>query len=139
MHRERSSLAGSLAARPLNYWYGHAGPNPSHRYLWPVLQDVINSTNGLHKRAIDIRCGNGATAQMLHERGFDVTGVDLSKSSLAQAREAHPGVSFFYGSVYDDLAATYGQFPIAISLEVIEHLYCPGELCKTLYNVLSDD
>jgi 2-polyprenyl-3-methyl-5-hydroxy-6-metoxy-1,4-benzoquinol methylase len=76
---------------------------------------------------------------MLYERDFEVIGVDPSASGLAQAKKSYPAVSFFHGSVYDDLAATYGQFSLAISLEVIEHLYYPGELCKTLYRVLSKD
>jgi 2-polyprenyl-6-hydroxyphenyl methylase/3-demethylubiquinone-9 3-methyltransferase len=126
-----------LPQRLYDYCYADAGPNPSHRYLWPVIQRVIASTDFAQKRAIDIGCGNGATAQMLYEHGFDVIGVDLSESGLAQARSSYPGVSFFRGSAYDDLSTIYGQFSLAVGLEVIEHLYYPGEFCKTLYGLLS--
>jgi SAM-dependent methyltransferase len=139
MQGEKASTAGSLStAKSVDYWYGHARPNRSHRYLWPPIQDVIASANFSDKRAIDIGCGNGAMTQMLYERDFDVIGVDLSDSGLAQAKKSYPAVSFFRGNVYDDLASTYGQFSLAISLEVIEHLYYPGQLCKTLYSVLSE-
>jgi 2-polyprenyl-3-methyl-5-hydroxy-6-metoxy-1,4-benzoquinol methylase len=121
-----------------DYTYTHARPNPSHLYLWPIIQKVIASTAFHDRRAIDLGCGSGATAQMLFELGFNVVGIDASESGIAQAGKNYPDASFFEGNVYDDLVGKHGKFPLAVSLEVIEHLYHPGELCKTLYSLLSE-
>ena len=42
----------------------------------------------------------------------------------------------FEGSAYDNLAAEYGQFPIVISLEVIEHIYDPRRYARTFFELL---
>jgi 2-polyprenyl-3-methyl-5-hydroxy-6-metoxy-1,4-benzoquinol methylase len=39
------------------------------------------------------------------------------------------------GSLYSDLAGKYGQFPYVISLEVVEHLFHPKVMAKTLFNL----
>jgi len=57
------------------------------------------------KRVIDLGCGTGRHATALHQRGFDVTGVDISESMLRYARErAGPGqadgrIKFIQGDI----------------------------------------
>jgi SAM-dependent methyltransferase len=41
---------------------------------------------------LDVPCGSGRLARVLHERGYRVTGVDLSEESLAHARLDGGGV-----------------------------------------------
>lgn len=48
-------------------------------------------------RALDIGCGSGVDAQWLAERGFDVTGVDLSAVAVAKARERTSQANFVAG------------------------------------------
>ena len=38
-------------------------------------------------RALDLGCGTGATAFFLSQMGFDVFGVDISKSAIEKAKE----------------------------------------------------
>jgi 2-polyprenyl-3-methyl-5-hydroxy-6-metoxy-1,4-benzoquinol methylase len=68
---------------------------------------------------------------MLSGLGFSVTGVDSSESGIAQARTAFPGVQTPVGSAYEVLAATYGNFPLVVSLEVIEHCFEQRDFTKT--------
>lgn len=119
-----------------DYWYAHSRPNPSHRYLWPVIDRVIAENSFKPMRAIDIGCGNGSTSQFLYERGFATVGIDPSERGIAIAKQAFPQVEFHVGSAYADLAAVYGRFPLVVSLEVIEHLYDPRAFVKTLYNLV---
>lgn len=42
------------------------------------------------RRALDFGCGAGRSSRFLKERGFDVTGVDVSAPMLAHARENDP-------------------------------------------------
>jgi 2-polyprenyl-3-methyl-5-hydroxy-6-metoxy-1,4-benzoquinol methylase len=73
---------------------------------------------------------------MLSQRGWDVTGVDLSSEGIAQARQGYPGLRLGSGSAYDDLAGYYGQFPVVLSLEVIEHVYAPRHCARTVFDLL---
>jgi 2-polyprenyl-3-methyl-5-hydroxy-6-metoxy-1,4-benzoquinol methylase len=74
---------------------------------------------------------------MLSDLGFDVTGVDLSKSGIDLGRKSFPHLNLHLGSVYDNLADTYGQFPLVVSLEVIEHCFDPKHFAKTFYNLVA--
>lgn len=47
-------------------------------------------------RILDLACGKGRHARYLAEKGFDVTGLDISASSIAFARQfEHPGLNFY--------------------------------------------
>ncbi len=76
---------------------------------------------------IDLGCGNGALAGRLAERGFRVVGLDLSESGIAIAREACPHARFEVLSAEQDVLQRLAcdPFDMAISTEVIEHLYAP--------------
>jgi 2-polyprenyl-6-hydroxyphenyl methylase/3-demethylubiquinone-9 3-methyltransferase len=41
------------------------------------------------------------------------------------------------GSAYDNLAGQYGQFPVVLSLEVVEHVYAPRHYARTLYELVA--
>ena len=41
------------------------------------------------------------------------------------------------GSAYDDLRSVYGQFPLVISLEVVEHCFWPRKFASTIYDLLA--
>lgn len=111
----------------VGYNYHDASCNPSHAYLLPAVLKVLDKL-GLppeHRRIFDLGCGNGSIAKELTRRGWDVTGVDPSPAALAQSRQANPELKLYQGSAYDDLASRFGQFPVVLSLEVVEHLYFP--------------
>src|SRR4051812_42139384 len=42
----------------------------------------------------DIGCGPGHVARYLHERGVQVSGIDLSREMIDRARRLNPGVEF---------------------------------------------
>jgi len=66
-----------------------------------------------------------APRRICFEQGYEVTGIDLSESGIALGRKSFPHLKLHIGNVYDDLAETYGQFPLGVSLEVIEHCFYP--------------
>jgi SAM-dependent methyltransferase len=74
---------------------------------------------------------------MLSELGFEVTGVDVSREGIEQARRAYPDVRAEIGSCYDDLAGRYGTFPLVISLEVIEHCMEPRAFAETFLSLIA--
>jgi 2-polyprenyl-6-hydroxyphenyl methylase/3-demethylubiquinone-9 3-methyltransferase len=117
--------------------YQDASPTWANAYLWPELKKIIAEHSVSRRRAFDLGCGNGATANMLYELGFDVTGIDLSESGIALGRRSFPHLKLDVGNVYDDLVGTYGQFPLVVSLEVIEHCFNPRLFAKTFYNLIA--
>ena len=48
----------------------------------------------------DLGCGPGQVARYLHDRGVDVSGIDLSPGMLEQARLLHQGVVFREGNLF---------------------------------------
>lgn len=117
--------------------YSDASPTWANAYLWPILQEILARQSIIDRRAIDLGCGNGATANMLSELGFEVTGIDISESGIALGMKNFPQLKLHIGSVYDDLAKTYDQFPLVVSLEVIEHCFDPRGFAKTFYNLIA--
>lgn len=47
----------------------------------------------------DLGCGPGHVARYLHERGVQVTGLDLSAEMVEQARRLNPGIEFRRGDM----------------------------------------
>lgn len=120
------------------YRYDQADLNSSHDYLLPTvfrLLDGLNLPTG-ERRLFELGCGNGSVAHALTQRGWDITGVDPSAEGIAQAHRAYPDLKLYSGSAYDDLAAQYGQFPVVLSLEVVEHVYSPRQYATTVFNLL---
>ncbi len=106
--------------------------------LWPMLRSILQSEYTGPKRLFELGCGNGATANMLSEMGFDVVGVDPSVSGIETANTAYPQLALRVGSAYDDLASTYGRFPLVVSLEVIEHCFYPRKFARCVFDLLED-
>jgi 2-polyprenyl-6-hydroxyphenyl methylase/3-demethylubiquinone-9 3-methyltransferase len=123
------------------YRYFNAAPTWANAYLWPVVKSealaVKRARPAQLKRAMDLGCGNGATAGMLSDLGFDVTGIDASESGIAHAEANYPSCHFEVASVYDNLRGRYGEFPLVVSLEVVEHLYDPRKFARVLYSLLA--
>ena len=125
------------------YCYSHAELGHQHAYLLPTLFRLLDGFwlgdghGDGQRRLFELGCGNGSVANVLAQRGWDVTGVDPSVEGIDQARAAYPGLRLECGSAYDDLASRYGQFPVVLSLEVVEHVYAPRDYARTVFDLLS--
>ena len=119
-----------------NYYYGPPAEGCHHKYLVPEILRIIRGEGA--KRVFDLGCGNGFVADLLEKHGYDVTGVDPSDDGIRLARQYYPHLKLHKGSAYDDLAGTYGTYPIVISLEVVEHVYDPRSYSATLYSLVGD-
>lgn len=113
--------------------YSDNQPLCHHQYLMPALLGLLKRAPD--RRIIDIGCGNGSADKVLCEHGYSVTAIDNSESGIANATHNFRQCHFEIASCYDDLAARFGQFPIAVSIEVIEHLYDPRLFARRLFDV----
>jgi 2-polyprenyl-6-hydroxyphenyl methylase/3-demethylubiquinone-9 3-methyltransferase len=118
--------------------YNDSALGQAHSYILPSVLRILDvlSLEGTERRLFDLGCGNGSVAATLTKHGWDVTGVDPSETGIAQARKSYPDLNLFQASAYDDLAARFGQFPVVISLEVVEHVYFPRQFTATLHSLL---
>jgi 2-polyprenyl-3-methyl-5-hydroxy-6-metoxy-1,4-benzoquinol methylase len=125
---------------PAGYHYPDSTSSHAHAYLaqsvLAILEDLVE--RGAERSVFDLGCGNGAFAAYLEKRGYSVIGVDPSEEGVAQARAANPASRIYEGSAYDDLRAMYGQFPIVVSIEVVEHIYSPSRYAATLYDLVEE-
>jgi len=120
------------------YAYEDSELNASHGYLMPALLDILASIDLSHARRslFELGCGNGSVAAVLTQRGYQVTGVDASTQGMEQAHRRYPNLKLHLGSAYDSLADLYGQYPVVLSLEVVEHLYAPRVFARTLFELV---
>jgi SAM-dependent methyltransferase len=75
------------------YWGEH-----SLAFL-PALDELILDGLEQGSSVLDVACGTGRLAREMHERGFQVTGVDASGEMLALARGNAPGCRFLQADV----------------------------------------
>lgn len=117
----------------LDYKYKDSDQNDSHNHILPVVVKVVLRERP--DRIFDFGCGNGSVAKAL-SKFAEVAGVDISESAISQANEAFPELNLVRKSVYDDVSEEFGQFPMVISLEVVEHLFNPRLFARNLFNLV---
>jgi SAM-dependent methyltransferase len=52
-------------------------------------------------RVVDLGCGLGAFTSRIADLGLQVTGLDVSPTAIAKAKERHAGIAFAVGSIDD--------------------------------------
>ena len=127
----------------VQYEYKSEVPSGSRDYLWPIvfdeLQQKFASVDGEQRRVFDLGCGNGGLMAEMADRGFHASGVDPSQTGVAHGLRRPQKINVAQGSAYDDLKATWGQFPVVVSLEVVEHIYSPRDYASTLFDLTEPD
>ncbi|NIP46689.1 MAG: methyltransferase domain-containing protein [Gammaproteobacteria bacterium] len=118
------------------YCYASSEPTWSNHYLWPPVREILLSHLKPDATIMDLGCGSGATAAMLVEQGYSVTGVDPSATGICIAEKAYPEIRFAERSAYDDLASEFGEFDAVVSLEVVEHCYWPRKFANNVFALL---
>jgi 2-polyprenyl-3-methyl-5-hydroxy-6-metoxy-1,4-benzoquinol methylase len=96
------------------------GLHPKHRLTGYHDFFVAHVRPG--ERVLDVGCGVGAlAADLARARGALVTGVDLDRRAVAEARRAHrdPRLTFLEA---DARALPAGRFDVVILSNVLEHL-----------------
>src|SRR4029077_1375314 len=117
--------------------FASADAEHTAQYLLPAVLRILAGEGESAKTSVfDLGCGNGATAEILRQHGYEVVGVDPSTSGIREANRAYPNLQVFVGSAYDDLAARFGRFQVVLSLEVVEHVYYSRKIPATLFSLV---
>jgi 2-polyprenyl-6-hydroxyphenyl methylase/3-demethylubiquinone-9 3-methyltransferase len=84
-------------------------------------------------RVLDLGCGEGALAQLLHDEGADVVAVDVDEKSFKAVGPLFKKVDFDESESVDNfIEETAGEFHVIVASEVIEHVRNPWELFATI-------
>ncbi|MEK6872934.1 MAG: class I SAM-dependent methyltransferase [Nanoarchaeota archaeon] len=69
------------------------------------------------KSILDLGCGTGLHTQELVRRGYEVSGLDLSKEMIEIAKKRNPNASFYVGNMSNfDLVKNGGKFDVIICM-----------------------
>ena len=128
-----------VAVEPGYGWHDAALP-ASYGYLAPAVLQVLAGLRA--RRVLDVGAGNGVLCGLLAARGYDTVGVELDAGGVAAARQAWPQVRFHQAGVDDDPLSIKRlepqPFDVAVSTEVVEHLYAPHRLPQFAAPLLAD-
>jgi SAM-dependent methyltransferase len=98
-------IADELAGKPLD------------RSLLDRFADAVRGRGPV----CELGCGPGHVARYLHDRGVDISGIDLSPAMLEEARRLHPGIAFRQGDM-TALDVEEGALAGVVSFYAIVHL-----------------
>jgi len=93
------------------------------RRLETVYEDLLGPCDLRGRSLLDAGCGTGWFSLWAHQRGADVTAVDIGPRLLAQVRRKCPA-RIVLGDVLD-LQFADGSFDVVVSSECIEHTRDP--------------
>lgn len=111
-----------------------AGARPGARY-WEVAARSAELTHP-GTCVVDIGCGDGGLCGELLRQGWQqVTGVDVSESRIARARQRYPGVTFVSRPLVAADLPEEGADLIVMD-NVIEHLPAPATLLRDIQPLL---
>jgi ubiquinone/menaquinone biosynthesis C-methylase UbiE len=101
------------------------------------LVDYLVATSGLEPggEVLDLGCGSGVFTDLLHRRGFQATGLDLSPKLLELARRKYPELRFVEGDV-ENLPFDDGAADGVMLSGILHHLPEPARCAAEVYRVL---
>ena len=110
-------------------WHTERAANgASGEKLTDVFVALVKKLDGV-RSICDLGCGNGQIAGRLAALGYEVTGIDASRSGIRIAQQTYPEVKFVEGLINRELTDLQ-TFDLVISSDVIEHLYRPSDLLE---------
>jgi SAM-dependent methyltransferase len=103
-----------------------------------LLVSAVESGRIKPCRVVDLGCGAGNYAVWLADKGFDVTGLDISEKAIGFARDlaASKGVTCTFDTVdlLGDLSGYYSSFDLAYDWELLHHIF-PEDRPRYVKNV----
>jgi ubiquinone/menaquinone biosynthesis C-methylase UbiE len=85
----------AVAAQYVKHIYGELEHKPLDRQLLDNFADALQDAGP----CVDLGCGPGHVTRYLAERGLDISGIDISKNMVKQARKLNPGIKFAQGDM----------------------------------------
>jgi 2-polyprenyl-3-methyl-5-hydroxy-6-metoxy-1,4-benzoquinol methylase len=92
------------------------------------------------RTVLDIGCGQGNLAQTLTDKGYVVSGIDISDEALAGVKNILKD-SFCFSVENEEWPKTITtkSYDLIIASELIEHIFSPEDFIQQVQNILTDD
>jgi 2-polyprenyl-3-methyl-5-hydroxy-6-metoxy-1,4-benzoquinol methylase len=125
-----------------NYYLKNSIVDPVRGFENPIIVDFREGLRLIESfkhtgRLLDIGCGMGIFLSMAKEKGWEVSGVDISDYAVSFARERF-GLNCFAGKLKDaNFPDNY--FDVVTLWDVIEHFEGPLEELEEIKRILTDD
>jgi SAM-dependent methyltransferase len=116
---------------------GHYAEERIRRYelVMKAFQPLFEDGSG--RRIFDFGCGAGLFLDLAYERGFEPYGVDLSQTSVQEARSKPSGRNAYFGTPQDHPEIAGGGFDVITLWSVLAHLPCPVEDFQLMRSLLA--
>ncbi len=101
------------------------------------LTELIDADKGC--RVLDLGCGNGALTKVLHDKGFDVIGIDASRELLDIAGKNYPDIEFIQA---DAVNFSLGEPVDAVFSNAVFHWidkYKQRDMLKCVHKALKEN
>lgn len=120
--------------------YSHYREPEDFRRLVFFQETLLKRFPDAKARVLDLGCGNGNVSLQLAGVGFQVVGVDLSAETIAiaQARNVFPDNLEFRVLPAEEIE-NLEPFDAVICSEVLEHLYDPHAVMRTIYKLVKPE
>lgn len=96
-----------------------------------VLLKLMPNSNG---KLLDIGCNYGKTCEFFRDKGYEVSGIDISEKAVAKAKAK--GFDVRLGDITKNLPYTDNSFEAVFIGEVLEHILNPKFLLTEAYRLL---
>jgi ubiquinone/menaquinone biosynthesis C-methylase UbiE len=113
-----------------NHCHKYTTGNPAIRFLTMrflrALHGLLDEVSGAtpNARVLEVGCGEGEIAGLLHDRWGDVTALDLPDAGLRRDWAGITGPRFLHADA-ERLPFPDGHFDVVVAVEVLEHLRNP--------------
>jgi ubiquinone/menaquinone biosynthesis C-methylase UbiE len=84
---------------------------------------------------LDVGCGSGSFTGLLHARGYRTSGIDISSSMIARARQRFPDITFYEGDA-EKLPFGSGEFDAVLLSGLVHHFPDQRRLAAEVFRVL---
>jgi len=106
-----------------------------YRPIYLQRLGIFRRLTGLQSGLVlEVGCGSGLFLRLLAEAGYQVEGVDISKSDVAYANE-RLGLRVHQGSV-EDLALPADRYDAVLLMSVLEHVPDPLQTVRRVLRIL---
>jgi 2-polyprenyl-3-methyl-5-hydroxy-6-metoxy-1,4-benzoquinol methylase len=103
------------------------------------IQEEILKLQNPNAKVLDVGCGNGNNSRQIASLGFEVLGIDISKTTIDEANRLNEYQNLSFEKIAAEDLAISNKFDAIICSEVVEHLHKPTPVIKTLINLLEKD
>jgi len=105
------------------------------QYKDSKYEKIISLIGRDSSKLLDVGCGDGYLENRLGNHNFDITGLDVSKECISQARDNFPDSHYFVSDACESFRFNDNTFDVVVSNGLLEHVEKPSNVVKECLRV----